>query len=491
MPDEKMANEKMPIAVERLHQAFPAMSALGVVEYHKTSMKKIALGVVIALVLGASLIYYNFYYGGYAFITNMFFSVGIVSSAAFSLGLLFRYFSIFWHRSPMKLSFHQEERNEEAVPIYTILVPLFKEANVLPQLIEALEEINYPRAKLDIKIILEQADNETRRAVERLTLQEGFEVIVVPDAPPRTKGKACNYALQTARGELCVIYDAEDKPDPDQLYRALHIFNSHDEKLACVQTPLIFYNWDQNWLTKQFTIEYLLQFSYFLPLITRLNLPAFLGGSSNHFRMKPLKEVLAWDPYNVTEDADIGLRFHRFGYKIEVLSSITEEEAVFSLKNWMGQRTRWVKGWLQTWLVAMRSRKELKAQIGIRGYWFLHFLVPFYLFSVLLHLFFWMGIGVVFLYEPSYAFYPALIIFINYGIAIGLSFHSLRVFPQYKKKKLIASCWSLPLYWFLLGFASLRAIFQLFNDPYYWEKTPHFVFPQKGNNNKGGEGLSA
>src|SRR5690606_9681865 len=195
-----------------------------------------------------------------------------------------------------------------------VLAPLFREANVAPGLIRALGKLDYPAAKLDIKLILEACDPETMAKVGRLNLPGAFEVIVVPDAQPRTKPKALNYALELARGDYAVIYDAEDRPDPGQLRAALSAFRSGPPNLACVQARLNFYNARENWLTRQFAIEYAALFDGLLPALQALRLPIPLGGTSNHFRMPALKWLGAWDAFNVTEDADLGMRLYRRGY---------------------------------------------------------------------------------------------------------------------------------------------------------------------------------
>ena len=200
-------------------------------------------------------------------------------------------------------------------------MPLYREANMLAGLTRALSRLDYPAAKLDIKLILETADAETIAAARALDPPGNVEILVVPDLHPRTKPKALNYALPLARGDYLVIYDAEDRPERDQLRKALAAFREGPPNLACLQAKLNLYNADDNWLTRQFTIEYCALFDGLLPALDRLRLPIPLGGTSNHFRLAALKWLMAWDPFNVTEDADLGTRLSRSGYRCQVLSS--------------------------------------------------------------------------------------------------------------------------------------------------------------------------
>ena len=258
---------------------------------------------------------------------------------------------------------------DEALPIYSVLVPLFRETDVLHQLIAALTQLDYPSHLLDIKLILEETDISMHRAVAILGLPKHISVVVVPAGKPQTKPRALNYALQFARGELITIYDVEDLPEPDQLRKAAAAFAMGPAHLACLQAELTFYNAEENWMTRQFTLEYSILFGIILPGLAHEKLPLPLGGTSNHFRTHILRNVGAWDPYNVTEDADLGLRLARHHYTTHVLDSRTFEEANTEFGNWVSQRARWFKGFLQTWLVHMRQPLVLKKEIGWGGIW--------------------------------------------------------------------------------------------------------------------------
>jgi hypothetical protein len=236
---------------------------------------------------------------------------------------------------------------EQALPVYTLIIALYHEAEAVDGLIEALRELDYPPEKLDIKLVIETDDMKTWTALSRLRLAMPFEIVTAPNIGPRTKPKALNAALPFARGTFTAVYDAEDRPEPDQLRRVLGVFHGGSDDLACVQARLTIDNTADNWLARLFTAEYAAQFDLFLPGLAALSLPFPLGGSSNHFRTRVLREVGAWDPYNVTEDADLGMRLARLGYRTTVADSTTYEEAPAQLGPWLRQRTRWFKGWMR------------------------------------------------------------------------------------------------------------------------------------------------
>lgn len=238
--------------------------------------------------------------------------------------------------------------SDHELPVYTIMAALYKEAASVDGLFRAIEKLDYPPEKLDVIIAVEADDKETRQAIATRKHRMPITVVPVAAGGPRTKPKALNFALALARGTFIVIYDAEDRPQPDQLRLALDAFRNGDAQLACVQARLCIDNTVDSWLTRFFTAEYAGQFDVFLPGLTALDLPLPLGGSSNHFRTAILREVHAWDPYNVTEDADLGMRLARLGYRSAMIDSTTYEEAPAKFGPWLRQRTRWFKGWMQT-----------------------------------------------------------------------------------------------------------------------------------------------
>ena len=154
---------------------------------------------------------------------------------------------------------------DEELPVFTVLVPMFREGKVLPRLAQSLRALDYPLGKLDIKIVLEASDTDTIEQARQLGLEGVFEVIRVPPSQPQTKPKACNFALRFARGEYLVIYDAEDQPEPDQLRKVVATFQRSAPEVACLQCRLNYYNASENWLSRMFTLDYSLWFDLVLP----------------------------------------------------------------------------------------------------------------------------------------------------------------------------------------------------------------------------------
>lgn len=369
------------------------------------------------------------------------------------------------------------------LPVYSILIPLYKEKeSVLKNLFKHIHQIQYPKHKLDVKVLVEQDDSDTIEILKSLNLPSYCEFIYIPAGNPRTKAKACNYGLKFARGEYLTLYDAEDKPDPFQLKIALATFlKNKDSNLVCLQGRLNFYNTHENWLTKMFGIEYTYWFDLLLPALEYLKTPIPLGGTSNHFKTSVLKEIDAWDPYNVAEDADIGIRLERLGYTAKVIPSTTYEEANCQLINWLKQRTRWIKGYMQTFIVHMRNPIKLWYAIGTPGFIGFSLFVGGTIISNLSNLILWVIFFVLLLPSPwqiGYLF-PDSIIYLawfNFLVGtLGVVFLNLLGIIRRKKYDLILPAITAPVYWLLMSLASYRALYQLIFNPSYWDKTEHGI----------------
>jgi len=373
------------------------------------------------------------------------------------------------------------EISDRDLPVYTVLVPLYREGRVVPSLIEALADLDYPAAKLDIKLLIEEDDLETAEAIRACRLPACFEVIALPDIGPKTKPKALNVGLALARGRLLTVYDAEDRPDPDQLRKAAAVFASAPPDLGCVQARLAIDNADECWLAAQFATEYRTLFSRLLPALERLGAPLPLGGTSNHFRVEVLRSAGGWDPHNVTEDADLGVRLARLGWRSAVLDSSTGEEAPVGRGVWMRQRTRWYKGWIQTWLVHMRAPGRLWAELGPRGFCLFQVFVVGILLSPFLHPFTIVSavallLGLLDLGMPDSPLLMGLAAlhlsacFLGFGAAALLSWNALGDSRLRHLRWLLPT---LPLYWLLQSVAAYKALHEFVRHPFRWNKTEH------------------
>ncbi|MFT4029363.1 MAG: glycosyltransferase [Protaetiibacter sp.] len=374
--------------------------------------------------------------------------------------------------------------SDAELPRYTVLVPVFKEANIVSQLVGNLGRIDYPADKLEVLVLIEEDDQFTRDAYLGSDPPPNFHIVTIPRGTPQTKPRACNVGLFFASGEFLVIYDAEDAPDPDQLKKCVVAFRRGGDKTVCVQAALSYFNADENALTRMFTLEYNYWFDYMLPGLDAGDLPIPLGGTSNHFRTKALVELGGWDPYNVTEDADLGIRASALGYRVGVVDSTTMEEANTSIPNFVRQRSRWIKGYMQTSLVHARRPLALIREIGLRRF------ASFALLIVGTPLTF---LGVIPLYlataftvfvptawlEPYFPVWLLWVCLLNFVVGNSLMVY-LSMMGPYKRGTFNLILWSLldPAYWILHSVASYKALWQLLVKPHYWEKTAHGLTSQ-------------
>ncbi len=365
------------------------------------------------------------------------------------------------------------------LPFYTVLVPLYDEASVLPRLIKHLKNISYPPYKLDIKLLIEDNDAVTLKAIKSLRLDGRFQILPIPQQGPKTKPKALNYGLAFALGDLVTVYDAEDEPHPWQLREAAAAFAKAGEKLTYLQAPLGFYNSHHNVLTRQFTLEYAFHFHVFLPFLARV-LGAFpLGGTSNHIRTDHLRQAGGWDPFNVTEDADLGFRLAALGWHGDFITSGTQEEAVCQVMPWIRQRTRWQKGFLQSWFVHMRHPLHFLRQGRSGAFWALHLSLGADFISSLLYAPLMLVVagvvcvsGINFIRGEPVSLHPLdLFVFVT-----GFGAHALAssiALYRLGKPDLIPGLLITPFYWFLRTGAALYALWDVIKRPFHWHKTPH------------------
>jgi len=411
--------------------------------------------------------------------------IGIITaiSVVFLAGTVFKFFV-----AMLGAKFDVVERVSDAdvaaltdleLPKYSVLVPVFKEANIVAQLVANLGKIDYPVDKLEVLVLIEEEDHLTRDAFLGANPPPHMQIVTIPKGTPQTKPRACNVGLYFATGEYLVIYDAEDTPDADQLKKAVVAFRRGGEKTVCIQASLNYFNADENVLTRMFTLEYSYWFDYMLAGLDAADLPIPLGGTSNHFRTSALIELGGWDPYNVTEDADLGIRASALGYRVGVVNSTTMEEANTSIPNFVRQRSRWIKGYMQTTLVHARRPRQLIREIGWRR--FLSFVLliggtpatflgvlPLYVVTV-----FTIFIPAEFLGQ----FFPVWLLWlslVNFIIGNTVMVY-LSMMGPYKRGTFALILWAVlnPIYWILHSVASYKGLWQLITKPHYWEKTDH------------------
>jgi len=368
-----------------------------------------------------------------------------------------------------------------SLPTYAVLVALHREADVVPQLLKALDALVWPRSKLHIKLVCEADDKATLTAISAHDLPPHIEVLEVPPGQPRTKPKALAYALQIVTSDFIVLYDAEDRPHPMQLVEAWLGFEGASSKLACLQAPLDVTNARAGLIARMFAFEYCGLFRGLLPWLSARQLVMPLGGTSNHFRRAALEDVGGWDPYNVTEDADLGIRLRRFGYRTGTITLPTFEDGPETFGIWLPQRTRWFKGWLQSWLVHMRAPGTLYRQLGFKSFCIAQILSAGLVLSALVHPILvataiYLAVHLAIGNAPG-VWQSSLLIVDLVNIACGyVAFLLLGWQPLRRQER--RGFWRIvlftPVYWVMLSIAAWRAVYQLWKRPYQWEKTPHF-----------------
>lgn len=409
--------------------------------------------------------------------------LNVIISSFFLVAIIFKLFlALVGSRFELHQAVTKEELKlviDDELPIYTILLPVYKEDKLIKKLIWNLQAIDYPRHKLDVKLLIEEDDDKTLNAVRNLDFPAIFEVIVVPFHMPKTKPKACNYGLHFARGKYLTIYDAEDIPDTDQLKKVVSLFGKLPSEFICVQSALNYFNRNENFLTRMFTLEYSYWFDYMLPGLDTLDIPIPLGGTSNHFKLQELIDLGAWDPFNVTEDADLGVRAYAKGHKIAIINSTTYEEANNEPFNWIRQRSRWIKGYMQTYLVHMRNPAELIRKIGWKGFLGFNFFIGatpviFLVYPLLLTFFI---CYIIFDLSSIRTLFPDWVLFMSiFNLMVGnilmIYINMMAVFKR-RYYELILFAIANPIYWLMHSISAYKGLFQLVTNPFYWEKTNH------------------
>lgn len=434
------------------------------------------LGFIFLFFLVAFVMLSLFFVNAFIFF-NLFFSFFFLFAIIFKLYIALQGSRYELHEAVTKDEVKALENS--SLPVYTILLPVYKEDKLIRKLIWNLRSLDYPRGKLDVKLLIEEDDDKTLNAVRNLDFPANFETIVVPYHLPKTKPKACNYGLFFCKGRYLTIYDAEDVPDSDQLKKVVCLFRKLPKDYIVLQGALNYFNKNENLLTRMFTLEYSYWFDYMLPGLQSLDVPIPLGGTSNHFKLDKLLELGGWDPFNVTEDADLGVRVFEKRYKVGVVNSTTFEEANNDFFNWIRQRSRWIKGYMQTTLVHMRNPIRLVEKIGWRGFFGFNFFVSltpitFLIYPVLLSFFL---IYLIFDLKNVRVLFPDWILYVSIfnfvaGNALMIYINMLAVFKRRYYELILFALFN-PIYWIMHSISAYKGLWQLIYNPFFWEKTNH------------------
>ncbi|BCB17223.1 glycosyltransferase family 2 protein [Bosea sp. ANAM02] len=409
-----------------------------------------------------------------------FFGLALLLGPLFLGLILLRLAASIERSSPDLWRSHRWRIDDARLPVYTVAVPLYRETAVLRQLTDALRALDYPAAKLDIRLLIEADDSAMRSALAQMALPSHFSVTIVPPGFPRTKPRALNLALLEARGALFTIFDAEDIPDPLQLRMAAARFLGGPKQLGCLQARLVIDHAEEGVLPGLFALEYAGLFEVLNPGLLQFQLPIMLGGTSNHFRTEALRIVGGWDAWNVTEDADLGFRLVRAGYRIGDLPSNTREEAPVSIPAWLRQRSRWIKGYIQTLVTHSRAPLRLMREAGLAATFAFLSLVFGTVATALGYPAF--AVAALIAYWDGSLFAPVgTAATLTSTIALGvwlLGSAALFVPPiigalRRGAPDLLLLVPLLPLYYALVSVAAWMAFYDYFNRRFAWNKTEH------------------
>ena len=367
------------------------------------------------------------------------------------------------------------------LPRVSVMVPLLHEQEIAGALIKRLEKLTYPKSLLDIVLVLEASDKITRATLARTDLPSWITVIEVPDAEGlTTKPRALNYALDFCRGSIIGVWDAEDAPEPDQIEKVVTRFNESPENVVCLQGILDYYNPRENWISRCFTIEYATWWRLVLPGIAKLGLVLPLGGTTLFFKRDPLEKLGRWDAHNVTEDADLGVRLARHGYVTELIPTVTYEEANCRPWRWVRQRSRWLKGFMITYVVHMRDPLQLIRDLGFKRFMGVQmiFLATFSQFALAPVLWsFWITLfGITHPVHTVLGETATTVLIVLFFTSEFLNITmALTAVSGRHHRHLMKWVFTTPLYFTLGALAAYKAIYEMIVTPFYWDKTEHGV----------------
>lgn len=445
-----------------------------------SKLAKLIVGILVLVLVGLFILPINFLLGVFFLINIFYIYLNSVKLIVFIRAMI----------SGSEVNINKKEivnLIDSSLPRYTILVPLRFEANVVRSLANHLYNIDYPKDKLEIMFLVGVDDQETSDALNNIGIDNATDgiskygycmtVVKVPKVGIDTKPLVCNYGLRFATGDYTVIYDAEDRPESNQLKKAIIGFQKCTLDTVCLQGKLNFYNSRKNLLTSFFSLEYGMWYDFFIPGLQAVGAPVPLGGTSNHFITNTLKQAGEWDPYNVTEDADIGLRIYRNNFQTRILNTYTYEEATSSVGAWLKQRARWEKGFLATIIVHAQSPTKLYSDLGIKKFilaitvffsnFFMPFINPLLWIITILWLLNVFSLGNL----PMFIWLPAVINLVV-GNLIHIAIHLIAAIKIKRYDLAIISIF-IPLYWLLISLATYVAVWDIFYNPYVWRKTTH------------------
>jgi len=432
---------------------------------------------------------------GLSFLSLVLMSLVIVPMWALTTGMVIAFITLMMTTTlkvsaciaQLKAHFRKQPIEETAgrspfpLPKVSIMVPLLQENEIAGKLIQRLTKLTYPKSLLEVVLVLEADDTITRETIARTDMPSWMSVIEVPSGDDlKTKPRALNYALDFCRGSIIGVWDAEDAPEPEQIEKIVTRFQDAPPNVACLQGILDFYNTRANWISRCFTIEYATWWRVILPGVAKLGLVVPLGGTTLFFRRNILEDLCGWDAYNVTEDADLGIRLARHGYVTELIPTVTYEEANCRVWPWIKQRSRWLKGYLITWMVHMRTPRALLRDLGLMRFLGVQtlLLATFAQFAMVPFMWsFWIMLAgfdhaTALTLGPAVTKTMAWMCLGAFIIDLGISMVAVSR-PQHRH--LMKYVLTLPFYFPMAAVSAYKALREMVFAPFYWDKTEHGV----------------
>lgn len=388
------------------------------------------------------------------------------------------------------------------LPSISILIPAYREELVLGNCISRIFESDYPTELLDVIILTERDDQGTMAIAHELSKKYGIKHVQVEESTePKGKPRALNFGLRHVRGDIVGVIDAEDII-AKELFRevALMMSSGYD----AVQGVLDMVNDRDGYMNMHLRAEYRYWYHTYLPALQYSNFPIPLGGTTNFFRRSVLKDLEGWDPYNVTEDFELGLRLYnerkrvgniydmlkdrraqsifRNNYKFSLLESVTQEESPTTMSGWLRQRTRWQRGKIQTFRkIAKKPPQAATSKLHSIMMSLIPHLGPINLTGIAYSLYiFFSGISIpVYLYY-IFGFNMSMIAF--YCVANAYSYFN--VVGRTRNRRFLGAIFigiTTLVYWVMQWMADVRAIkHEYIGSKVFWEKTDHSGVHMKG-----------
>jgi len=375
------------------------------------------------------------------------------------------------------------ELKNENLPTVTILAPHYRETVAFPGQLESITKLDWPKEKLQVILLVREEDMEMLSMISSIQLPSFYQLVTFGEHYPKNKPRALMFGLEKARGEITVIMDSESRPEPDQIKKIHMAFlQKAGTNVAAIQAKTLVSNDDENWLTKHHASEYNFHHKVVVQTLAKHRLLPLFPGNSVYIKTNVLRQSGGLDVFNSTEDCEFGVRFTMDDYEIASVNSATWEEAPSEIAPWIRQRTRWFKGFDQTWLKYMRNPLKTYQRLGFKNFLAFHVLIGSTPLIPFLNPIFWALTVVYLISEPDFIeqMYPETLFYL--GLLSMVSGNFLMILLTYAGcikgksdghvRTVLCTIW---LYWILQAIAAWREKYQLITRPHMWELTPKVI----------------